>query len=227
MTAYFVPERQASRGLLTRLARALWPRDRRFFAAFDQHAALCVDGMQALLQLLSNVRDPDGRVREVEALEKRADVVVDQVREWLQRSLFPPFSRVAVHDLISRLDDVLDLIEDAAQSVHLYHITHVTSDALRLAELGLAGVQKLQAAIAQLPAMSNSHTILALCGEVDANEAQADHVLRAAMSKLFRDETDPRQLVKLKEIYELLEGVTDRCKDVANDIEVLVLKYGG
>jgi predicted phosphate transport protein (TIGR00153 family) len=226
VTAHLVAEPREPRSLWRRIRYALRPRERRFFAAFDQHAALCVDGMRALKQLLADVRDPDGRVREIEAIEKRGDAVEDSVRSALRRSLFPPFARVAVHDLINRLDDVLDLIEDAAQSVHLYHITQVTPEAIRLTELGLDSALKLQAAIAQLARMDNSRAILALCAEVDALEAQADHVMRSAMSKLFREETDARQLVKLKAIYELLEELTDRCKDVASDVQALVLKYG-
>jgi predicted phosphate transport protein (TIGR00153 family) len=227
VTAHFIAERREQRSLWRRFVRALWPRERRFFLAFDQHAALCVDAMRALTQLLADVRDPDGRVREIEAIEKRGDAVEDEVRTALQRSLFPPFARVAAHDLINRLDDLLDMVEDVAQSVHLYHITRVTPEALRLAELGLQSAQKLQLAVAQLGSMDSPRAILALCAEVDALEAQADHVMRAAMSKLFREESDAHQLVKLKAIYELLEELTDKCKAVANDVQALVLKYGG
>jgi len=227
VTVHFLPEQRERRSLWRRFLRALRPRERRFFLAFDEHAALCVDGMRALTQLLADVRDPDGRVREIEAIEKRGDAVEDEVRSALQRSLFPPFTRVAVHELINRLDDLLDMVEDIAQSVHLYHITRVTPEALRLAELGLQSGQKLQLAVAQLARMDSPRAILALCAEVDALEAQADHVMRAAMSKLFREEADPHQLVKLKAIYELLEELTDKCKAVANDVQALVLKYGG
>jgi uncharacterized protein len=119
------------------------------------------------------------------------------------------------------------MVEDVAQSVHLYHITRVTPEALRLAELGLHSAQRLQLAVAQLAGMNSPRAILALCAEVDALEAQADHVMRAAMSKLFREESDAHQLVKLKAVYELLEQLTDKCKAVANDVQALVLKYGG
>lgn len=224
---HFAPERREQRGYWRRLLRALRPRDARFFAAFDQHAAVCVEAMRELKLLLANVRDPEGRVRAIEALEKRGDAVVDEVRTGLRGSLFPPFSRVTVHELINRLDDILDLIEDAAQSVHLYNITQLTPEALRLADLGVDSALKLQVAIGQLARMDSPPAILGLCAEVDDLEAQADHVMRAAMSRLFRDEPDARQLVKLKAIYELLETLTDRCKDVANDIEALVLKHGG
>ncbi len=221
-----VVEGRERRTLLRRLRWLLWPRDRRFYELFDQHAALCVDGLRALAALLANVSDPDGRVRDVEAIEKGADRVVDDVRQLLGRSWFPPFSRTVVYELINRLDDILDLSEDAAQSLHLYHVTRLTPEAVRLAELAVASAEKLQAAVSQLAQIQSPRSILALCAEVDLLEAQADHVMRAAMARLFREEPDARQLVKVKAIYELLESLTDRCKDVANAIEAIVLKHG-
>jgi predicted phosphate transport protein (TIGR00153 family) len=224
------PHRVAeSRERRTRARRLRWilrPRDRRFFELFDRHAALCVDGLRALTALLADVNDPDGRVRDIEAIEKRADRVVDDVRTLLERSLFPPFTRTIVHDLINRLDDILDLVEDAAQSLHLYHVTRLTAEAVRLAELGLASAEKLRVAVAQLMRLERPRVILALCAEVDLLESQADHLMRSAMARLFREEDDASQLVKLKAIYELLESLTDRCKDAATAIEAIVLKYG-
>lgn len=219
-------EGRERRTLVRRLLWSLRPRDRRFYQLFDRHAGLCVDGLRALTALLANVADPDGRVRDVEAIEKGADRVVDEVRRLLGKSWFPPFSRTVVYELINRLDDILDLAEDAAQSMLLYHVTRLTPEAVRLAELAVAGAEKLQAAVAQLPQIQSPRTILALCAEVDMLEAQADHVMRAAMARLFREETDAVQLVKVKAIYELLESLTDRCKDVANAIESIVLKHG-
>lgn len=222
----FVADGREPQGLMRLLRRALRPRDKRFFALFNRHAELCVAGLRSLTQLLANVKDPDGRVRDIEAIEKRGDGVVDEVRGVLERALFPPFARVLVFELVNGIDDVLDLTEDAAQSVHLYHITYVTADAVKLAQLALDSALKLQSAVAALERMTSPRTILALCADVDSIEAQADHVMRAAMSKLFREEPDARQLVKLKAIYEVLESLTDKCKDVANRVESIVLKYG-
>lgn len=221
-----VPEVGERRALSRMLRWRLRPRDRRFFELFDRHARLCVEGLAALAALLADVSDPDGRVRDIEAIEKRADRVVEEVRGLLARSLFPPFARTTVYELINRLDDIIDVAEDAAQSVHLYHVTSVTPEAVRLAQLGLAGAEKLRSAVGRLAQMEKPAEILMLAADVDALEAQADHLMRAAMARLFREEADTRQLIKLKAIYELLEAATDRCKDVANEIEAIVLKYG-
>ena len=223
MTSNFVAEGRSPRPLRSVLRR-LVPRDRRFYSLFDRQAQLCVEGVTALAQLLSDVRDPDGRVREIEALEKRADTVVDDTLALVRRSLLPPFPRGAIHALINRLDDILDLTEDVAQSLHLYHVTTLTPDAHRLAALAVQGADKLRLAVAQLQSVDDPRAALALCQEVDDLEAQADHVMRAAMSKLFRDESDMRQLVKLRAIYELLEQLTDACKHAAAEVQALALR---
>ena len=223
MTSSFVAERRQRRPL-RRLLRRLLPRDRRFFALFDRHAELCVEGVTALARLLSDVRDSDGRVREIEAIEKRADSVVDETLGLLGRSHLTPFPRGTIHALINRLDDVLDLTEDVAQSLHLYHVTTLTPDAHRLADLAVQGTRKLRDAVVQLQHLDDPRAALARCQEVDALEAQADHVMRAAMSKLFREEPDTRQLVKLRAIYELLEQLTDACKHAAAEVQSLALR---
>ena len=126
--------------------------------------------------------------------------------------------------MINRLDDILDLTEDVAQSLHLYHVTTLTPDAHKLAALAVQGADKLRLAVAQLHAVDDPRAALELCQEVDDLEAQADHVMRAAMSKLFRDEPDTRQLVKLRAIYELLEQLTDACKHAAAEVQALALR---
>jgi uncharacterized protein len=224
MTSQFVPERNERRRPIRSVLRRLIPRDDRFFPLFQTQAGLCVDGVEALAQLLADVSDPAGRVRDIESIEKRADGVVDETLALLRRSLFPPFPRAAIHGLINRLDDVLDLTEDAAQSLHLYHVTAVTADAQRLADLAVQATRTLQQAVAALCSTDDPRQTLTLCDEVDDLEAQADHVMRAAMSRLFREEQDARQLMKLRSIYELLEELTDKCKHAAADVQSLALR---
>lgn len=226
MGSQLVPDARERRPMLRRLWARLRPVDRRFHALFGAQAALAVDALAALAALLADVRDPDGRVREIEAMEKRADSLVDEVLAHLRRSLFPPFPREIVYDLANRIDDVLDLAEDAAQCLLLYHVTAVTPEAQRLAELALRAMRRLQAAIDQLPSLDDPRSVLAACAEVDDLEAEADHVLRAAMSRLFREQDDAREIVRFKAIYETLEALTDKCKDIASRIEAVALRGG-
>jgi predicted phosphate transport protein (TIGR00153 family) len=224
MTSQFVADRPERRRPLRSLLRRLVPRDRRFYGLFRAQAQLVVDGTSALAQLIADVGNPNDRVRDIEAIEKRADRIVDETLALLRRSLLLPFPAAAIHGLINRLDDVLDLVEDAAQSLHLYHVTAVTPDAGRLADLGVDAARALQQAVEALCAGDDPRKALALCDEVDKLEAQADHVMRAAMSRLFREEQDTRQIVKLRAIYELLEELTDTCKHAAADVEALALR---
>lgn len=224
MTSHFVQERHERRGLLRTALRRFVRRDRRFFPLFNRHAQLCAEGLTALVQLLADVRDPHGRVREIEAIEKRADGVVSETLALLRRSWLPPFPRASIHALINRLDDILDLAEDVAQSLHLYHVTAMTPEARRLADLAVDSATALQSAVAGLESTDDMRAVLTLCEEVDRLEAQADHVFRSAMSKLFREEPDTRQLVKLKAIYELLEELTDKCKNAAAEVLALALR---
>jgi uncharacterized protein len=224
MTSRFVQERPEQRGALRSTLRRLVRRDRRFYPLFNRLAQLCTEGLTALAQLLADVRDPGGRVREIEAIEKRADGVVAETLTLLRRSWLPPFPRSAIHALINRLDDILDLAEDVAQSLHLYYVTATTAEAGRLADLAVKSAVALQSAVAGLETSADMRPVLALCEEVNQLEAQADHVYRSAMSKLFREEPDTRQLVKLKAIYELLEELTDKCKHAAAEVQALALR---
>ncbi len=224
MTSRFVQDQPERRGLRGSMLRRLVPRDRRFYPLFNRQAQLCVEGLTALADLLADVRDPHGRVRDVEAIEKRGDGVVAETLALLHRSWLPPFPRLAIHALINRLDDILDLAEDVAQSLHLYHVTAMTAEGRRLAELAVQSAGTLERAVAGLEAPGDGSVVLALCEEVNSLEAQADHVFRAAMSRLFREEPDTRQLVKLKAIYELLEELTDKCKNAAAEVQALALR---
>ncbi len=200
------------------------PTEGKFFDLFNQHAELCVKGSKEMVALMTNFDDLEIRVHAIEGVEKQADAVTYNTIELLHKTFITPLDRDDIHKLITKMDDILDLLEDAAQTISLYDIREITPEAKRLAELCLACSEKVKAAVALLPNMDNARQILTICEEIDRLESDADHVMRAAMSKLFRDEPDVRNLIKLKAIYEILETVTDRCEDVANIIEGIVVE---
>jgi predicted phosphate transport protein (TIGR00153 family) len=202
----------------------LMPTEGKFFDLFNQHAELCVKGSKEMLALMTDFVDLDIRVHAIETIEKEADVVTHTAIDLLHKSFITPLDRDEIHKLITRMDDILDLLEDAAQTISLYDIREITPEAKRLAELCLACANKVKQAVGLLHNMDNAREILSICEEIDRLESDADHVMRAAMSKLFRDEPDVRNLIKLKAIYEILETVTDRCEDVANIIEGIVVE---
>jgi predicted phosphate transport protein (TIGR00153 family) len=200
------------------------PMEGKFFELFNEHADLGVKCAREMVALMTNFDDLELRVHAIETIEKQADKVTHNCIELLHKTFITPLDRDDIHQLITRMDDILDLLEDAAQTISLYDIKAITPEAKRLAELCLACAEKVQSAVALLPNMDNSRQILTICQEIDRLESDADHVMRAAMSKLFRDEPDVRNLIKLKAIYEILETVTDRCEDVANIIEGIIVE---
>ncbi|TDY97299.1 UNVERIFIED_ORG: hypothetical protein DFO49_1786 [Herbaspirillum seropedicae] len=200
------------------------PTEGKFFDLFNQHAELAVKCAKEMVALMTNFDDLEIRVHAIEAVEKEADKVTHNAIELLHKTFITPLDRDDIHQLITRMDDILDLLEDAAQTISLYDIKAITPEAKRLAELCLSCAEKVQAAVGLLSNMDNSRQILSICQEIDRLESDADHVMRAAMSKLFRDEPDVRTLIKLKAIYEILETVTDRCEDVANIIEGIIVE---
>lgn len=202
----------------------LMPTEGKFFDLFNQHAALCVKGAQEMVGLMTNFDNLEMRAHAIEGIEKEADKITYATVDMLHKTFITPIDRDDIHKLITRMDDILDLMEDAAQTVSLYDLKAVTPEARRLAELSLGCCEKVQAAVALLHNMDNSHSIVAICEEIDRLESDADYVMRAAMSKLFRDEPDVRNLIKMKAIYEILETVTDRCEDVANIIEGIIVE---
>jgi uncharacterized protein len=202
----------------------LMPTEGKFFDLFIQHADLCVKGAGEMVELMTNFNDLERRVHAIESIEKQADKVTHETLESLHKTFITPLDRDDIHQLITRMDDILDLMEDVAQTISLYDIKAITPEAKRLAELCLSCTERVKAAVEMLHNMDNARKILTICEEIDRFESEADHVMRAAMSKLFRDEPDVRTLIKLKAIYELLETVTDRCEDVANIIEGIIVE---
>ena len=203
------------------------PREGRFFDLFEQHGEQIIAGSKALVKLVNEYGDPAARQRhidEIDAIEKTADRVTHDCLGLLHRTFITPFDREQIHTLILQMDDILDLIQDVAESAMLYDLQRINPEAEQLAEINRMCCEHVQAAVNLLSNMDNAQKILSIVQEIDKLESDADRVMRSAMSKLFRDETDVRQLIKLKAIYELLEAVSDKCKDVGNIIEGVVLE---
>ena len=207
--------------------RNLVPREGKFFALFDRHAGQISVGSRELAALMQNYANAELRQRGIQAIdraERAADEITHETVMLLHKTFVTPFDRDSIHQLISRMDDILDLIQDVAESAMLFDLQRITPEAQQLADLNQMCCERVKAAVAMLSDMRNAEAILKICTEIDVLESDADRVMRSAMSKLFRNETDVRQLIKLKEIYELLESVSDKCEDVAKVIESVVLE---
>jgi uncharacterized protein len=206
---------------------ALMPREGRFFSLFDQHAKLIVDGALALADVLKGYENQAERgsgIKTIEDAEHAADRITHETVSLLHTTFVTPFDRDDIHRLISRMDDVLDLIQDTGESLVLYDIQKVTPEAIQLAELLRRCAEHVQSAVGLMASMADAPAILKICQDIDHLESDADKVMRTAISKLFREEQDVRQVIKLKAVYESLEAATDKCQDVANVIESVVLE---
>ena len=208
----------------------LLPRDGNFFELFNQHADHIVEAAKAFSLLVANYANPELRAKyheEVERAEHAADRITHEVNRAIHVTFITPIDRDQIHALINTMDDVADLMQDAAETMALYDVRAMTDEIIRLTDLCVKSCERLKAAVALLDDIGNAKTAeaaLKTCEEIDQLESDADRVLRNAMSKLFREEPDVREVIKLKAIYELLETVTDKCEDVANLIEGVILE---
>lgn len=206
----------------------LMPKEGKYFDLFNAHADLIAQGGKALSNLIGALVDqPEQAVRyaeEIDILERNADAITHDTLSQLHTSFITPFDRDEIHQLISGMDDILDIIQDVAESMSLYDIRRVPAEAKGMAEVTEKCCVAVRSVVKLLHSMDNAPAILKVCHEIDELESEADHDLRSAMSKLFREEPDVREVIKLKQIYEILETVTDRCKDVAGTVEAIVLE---
>jgi predicted phosphate transport protein (TIGR00153 family) len=208
----------------------LLPREGNFFELFNQHGEFIHQGAQAFVQLIRNYADPELREKygeEVGKAERQADRITAEVNRLLHKTFITPIDREQIHGLINAMDDILDLLQDATETMALYDLRHMTEEVLRLGDLSARCCERVRHAVTLLPSLSRAdaaEAAIKTCEEIDQLESDADRVMRAAMSKLFREENDVRELIKLKTIYEQLESISDRCEDVANLIEGVVLE---
>ena len=208
----------------------LMPREGNFFELFNDHGAHIAAGARAFMAMVQNYADPTLREKyaaEVDAAERAADRVTAEVNRLLHKTFITPIDREQIHGLINAMDDVLDLLQDASETMALYDVHHMTEEVKRLAEISVKCCERVQHAVTLLPKLSDAsvaEAAIKTCEEIDRLESDADRVMRSAMSQLFREEPDVRELIKLKAIYELLESISDRCEDVANLIEGVVLE---
>ncbi len=201
----------------------LMPTEGQFFELFVEHAEQILLASRELASLMAAFDDVQRRCYNIETIEKRGDRIAQSAIGLLHKTFITPIDRDDIHQLVTRMDDILDTMEDAAQSIYLYDVRSVTLEAKRLADICVGCAEKVKEALMLLSRKENAAKILAVCAEIDKLESEADHVMRSAMAKLFRDEPDVRQVIKLRAIYETLEAVTDRCEDVANIIEGIIL----
>ncbi len=202
----------------------LMPRADAFFDDFDAQCAVTVEGTRLLHALLQDYRDVESRVQALKDLERRGDTVTHQAFQRLHQQVITPFDRAQIHHLLSRIDDVLDLSHAAAARLRFYEIPSILPEAAELARLLVLCAEKVREGVGTLRSLKRPEQILAGCKEIRRLEALADETLRAGLGALYKSGVDPLTVIKWKEIYDLLETATDKCQDVADIIEGVVLE---
>ena len=209
---------------------ALMPKEGKYFDHFNAHGALVAQGGTTLRQLIDALSNgaEEGKAQsladEIDRLESEADKITHEVLAQLHSAFITPFDRDEIHELINGMDNILDMTQDVAEAMALYDIHRIPAEARAMAEITERSCQKVTELVKLLHNMDNGPSILKLCHEIDEYESEVDRMLRVSMSRIFREEADVREVIKLKEIYQLLESVTDRCKDVAGTVEAIVLE---
>jgi predicted phosphate transport protein (TIGR00153 family) len=202
----------------------LLPKEGRFFDLFNAHAAQVVRAATELRELMNDYDNREQHARMIDDAEHAADRITAETIRLLHKTFITPLDRDQIHNLVNAMDDICDLIQDTTESLSLYDIRRITPETARLADIAVKCCERVKDVVALLDKPGGTDALLKMCEEIDRLESDADRVLRSAVSRLFREEQDVREVIKMKAIYELLEAITDRCEDVANLAEGISLE---
>lgn len=200
---------------------SLFPKDEDFFLLFRQQAELVRESCQQLHEMMQKFDRLEERAKALKEVEHRADLVTHEVFERLNRTFITPLEREDIHDLASGLDDVVDAAEAIGSRLLLFGITESRPEAVRMTEILVASARQIEQAVGQLKNLQNlaSFTI-----EIHRLENEADGISRQVVADLFSGRHEILDVMRWKEIYGRLESATDKCEDVANTIESVVIK---
>jgi predicted phosphate transport protein (TIGR00153 family) len=202
----------------------LFPRGEIFFDYFDELAEKIEQGSKLFLEMAQAHDYSDARIARLKEIEHEADGITHKAYETMHKNFFMPIDREDICTLVNNLDDIMDLIESTAVLINLYKVKKTSDEIIKQALILNEATTKGKSIIHALRDMKNAEKILAACVEIHTLENAGDMVLRTIMSDLFEKEKDPIELIKWKEIIELLEDSIDACEKAANIVEGIVLK---
>jgi predicted phosphate transport protein (TIGR00153 family) len=205
--------------------RRLLPKKDIFFRFMEAQAAKGVEASAALRAMFVDLENGEAHLGKVKDIEHEADSIAHDAIAELSRSFITPLDRNEISRMTKRLDDIVDLLESVAQRMFRYELKTFPEPAVRLMDVIEKQVEYVQEMVGQLSDLKHSEGIRAAIIEIHSLENEADEILRPAIADLFRQESDTGQVIKWKEVYEYLERATDRCEDVADLVESIVLEY--
>lgn len=207
------------------MAFSLLPRDESFFDLFDQLAAKVLESARALEEMLERWDRLEERMRAIKDLEHACDDITHATMDKLNSTFITPLEPEDIHTLASRLDDIVDHIDSTASRLVLYAVKKPTDEAKLLAQVLTRACVEVQKSVAGLRNLKDPQLLHRLAVEINRLENESDDILRLALKRLFERQNDVLEVIKLKEIYEKLESAVDRCEDVANVIQSVVLRH--
>jgi predicted phosphate transport protein (TIGR00153 family) len=203
------------------LLRRMLPREESFFDLFAQQAENIHSGAKALVDMLTHYTGVPEQAQSIKAIEHQGDDITHSLMMKLNQTFVTPFDREDIHELSSRIDDVLDLTDAAASRLVIYRVDAVRPGTVDLAKVLLQSTAEVVAAVR---AIGKPDHALEHCIEINRLENESDRLCRTLIAQLFDEEKDPVQIIKWKEIFEVIETAVDKCEDVANVIEAVILK---
>ena len=204
------------------MAFRLIPREEKFFDDFVEMASQILEGARVLEAMLEPEHPVWGKAQAIKTVEHRCDEISDDVLQRLHRTFVTPIDREDIHALLSALDDVIDDIDASADMLRLYRIEEVRPAARELSRLIVEACKEMHRG---MTALSSGDGVAKAVREISDIENKADGAYTTGVGALFEQEKDPIQVIKWKEILDMLEGATDRCKDVAKVLEAIFMKH--
>ncbi len=203
------------------------PKDRIFYQLFEEVSVTSLE-MAVLLKKLVNEREFDVRadiLRQIEDLEHKNDDLTHKIFTELSRNFITPFDREDIHYLASAMDDVADYIFASAKKINFYRVDPSHESFAKMADLIMQGCENIKTAVTGLKDMKNMRQITDALVRINSIENQADDVFDHSIERLFATENDAKEVIKKREIYQVMEIATDKCEDAANVIESIIVKY--
>jgi predicted phosphate transport protein (TIGR00153 family) len=200
------------------------PKEMNFFDSFDEQAVANVEAAQILIDLLEHYEEAPAKVARLQTVEHRADEITHRTLGMLHKTFITPMDRDQIHSLVNCLDDVVDLIDGTSRRMLLYDIKTPRKNLVELAKVLLSATKEVQKGVTNLRDMKNAKAILGCCIEINKLENDGDALRDAAVAELLKNSTNAVEILIWKEIYEMVESAIDRCEDVADVLEGVVLE---
>ncbi|HNX49148.1 MAG TPA: DUF47 family protein [Thermoanaerobaculaceae bacterium] len=202
------------------------PKNTDFLELFDHAMTNIIAGVALFRELINDLDNLKPAVERLKELEHEGDRITHQTLGTLNTTFITPFDREDIYTLAISMDDILDMTDAAAQRLVIFNVKSLPSHFFRLADLLVQSADAVRQAVVALHDHKQLQQALTLCVEINRIENEADQVHREALAELFNGSHDAIEIIKLKELFQLVEGATDRCEDVANVVEAIVIKNG-